>query len=245
MDALEYQQAFMVRLASDPQVGSLFEFLPDVFFFAKNREGRFVMANRLFFEKCGLSRLEELLGRTDHDFFPPDRAERYIKDDTYVMRTGNRIVNRIEPAPEMDGRNNLFVTSKVPLFDREGGVIGLAGIARDLNESKSNLEPYSVFTTVVEYINRHFAEPLDVPVLARMAGMSVSQFERKFRRLFQMTPRHYLIQVRVNHACRALLETADTISRIAQDSGFYDHSHLTRQFKRMKGVTPQEYRRIH
>lgn len=78
--------------------------------------------------------------------------------------------------------------------------------------------------------------------LARLAGLSVSQLDRRFKRLFQMTPREFVLRVRLNAACRMLASTEDSITDIALRTGFYDQSHFTKHFRRQIGVTPRSYR---
>ena len=85
----------------------------------------------------------------------------------------------------------------------------------------------------------------DIKSLAKMAGVSQSQFERRFNRIFGTTPYEYLLRVRIA-AARALLENSErTIADIACETGFYDHSHFTRTFKRIVGISPGRYRAIH
>ncbi len=223
----------------------LFEHLPDVYFFAKNREGRFTMANQLFVEQCGQIDKSAVLGRTDYDFFPKDRADLYVHDDNWVMTTGRSMVNRVELAPDRNLSLNLFVTTKIPLRDEAGNINGLAGIARDLNLSKQSVKPFTQMEKVIDHIHSKCQEQIRIPDLARLACMSLSQFERKFKDLFQLTPQEYIIEIRLNRACKQIASTEHTFSEIAQDCGFYDHSHFTRKFVEHFDITPSEYRRRH
>lgn len=234
---------FLEELGGTARLELAFEYLPDVLFFAKNRQGQFVMANRLFCEKCGARSEQELLGKTDRDYFPRETADRYARDDRKVLRTGQPIVNRIEAAPEAARAANLSIACKIPLYGRDGSIVGLAGFARDLKRPPPRRPPATSLSAAVEHLEAHYAEPLEIPKLAALAAMSVSRFERKFKQVFQLTPQQYLIQLRIHRACRQLVETQDTISGVAQDSGFYDHSHFTRQFTRTMGCTPKAYRR--
>jgi len=79
--------------------------------------------------------------------------------------------------------------------------------------------------------------------LARRAGLSASQLQREFRRLFGMTVGDYVLRLRLLMAQRRLRLTTDAAGRIAIDCGFYDQAHFTRAFKRHTGQTPLEYRR--
>ncbi|MEI6516767.1 MAG: AraC family transcriptional regulator, partial [bacterium] len=94
----------------------------------------------------------------------------------------------------------------------------------------------------LEHINTHYHEDISIRILAEMAHLSVSQFERKFKKTFQLTPVRHIIQVRIKAAKQLLVSTSKKISTIAQDTGFYDHSHFTREFIRETGFTPRDYR---
>jgi len=244
MSPNESQSIFLDKLRDANDLRGLFEHLPGVFFFAKDQDGRFVMANELFVRQCGLNREEALIGRTDMDFFPRDRALLYRQDDERVIRSNRPLVNRVELAPETDGSTNWVATTKIPLHDREGQVAGLAGVARQLHRTQAPPHALKDLAPVVEHLRAHYREPTDIQALAGMAGMSLSRFERRFKHLFHMTPTRYIQQLRISLACRLLAETLDSIARIAQDSGFYDHSHFTRVFRRQMGLPPLRYRKL-
>ena len=79
--------------------------------------------------------------------------------------------------------------------------------------------------------------------LARFAGMSVRGFQRHFKKAFQLTPSAYLRQFRIGKVCQLLVETDETITTIALESGFSDHSHMSREFTRAMSTTPGAYRK--
>ena len=81
--------------------------------------------------------------------------------------------------------------------------------------------------------------------LAIVAGLSISQFDRRFRDAFGQTPSRFLIRYRLTRASQRLVDSDYTISRIAQEVGFYDHSHFTREFRNMFGTSPGRYRKEH
>ncbi len=108
----------------------LMNHIPDVIYF-KDTEGRFVMVNQTH-AKCQGLKPEDLIGKTDADLFPKKRAEMITKDDLYVMKTGKPIIDKIESAMRRDGTYNYVSTTKVPMHDDKGKIIGLMGITRDI-----------------------------------------------------------------------------------------------------------------
>lgn len=221
----------------------LVELLPDIAFFVKNRDSEFIYANARFVRMMGAARLEELLGRTDFDFSPRDLAEAFVRDDRMVMRTGRPLVNKVELVPNEDGTIRWHVTSKVPLRDERGEIVGVAGYTRDLQRAGATLRRYSELSPVMEYIERHLAERIRARDLAEIAHLSVSQFERRFRRTFHMTPRQYILRARIGAACRMLARSEAKLTEVALACGFYDHSHLSHHFRRAVGIPPGAFRR--
>ena len=144
MESARLQAEFYRQLAPDEQIVRLFDLLPEVSFFIKNRKGQFIALSLNKFEHCGVLREEDAVGKTDHDFFPAARADAYRADDLAVMDSGQPIVNRMEAAPETLGSPRLVATSKIPLRDRRGRVIGIAGFSRPVAElgGDSDLSEY-------------------------------------------------------------------------------------------------------
>jgi PAS domain S-box-containing protein len=243
MDALKLKSDFMERMHSPLQMQELFNHLPDIYYFVKDRQGRFVMANDTFVRQCGAASEAEIIGKTDFDFFPMGRAEGYVKDDQHVMGTGENIIDRVELAPDPGNSINWFITTKVPVYAHSGEIIGLAGTARDISRAGLALRPYTEMREVLEYVRDNFSEPIEVKRLAAIVHLSVSQFERRFRKVFQISPLKHIMNVRIRAASLRLTTTNDTIAAIALDCGFYDHSHFTRNFRKLMGVSPKEYRK--
>jgi PAS domain S-box-containing protein len=104
--------------------------------FWKDVEGRFLGGNQNFLRDLRLSTLDQLVGKTDHDFgFLPEQIDFFRKCDQEVMQRGTALLDIEEPQDQPDGTHTLL-TSKVPLRDRDGRVIGLLGIYVDITERK-------------------------------------------------------------------------------------------------------------
>ncbi|MCO8121657.1 AraC family transcriptional regulator [Stieleria sp. TO1_6] len=240
MEKTPLRQAFFDRLAPGQQVLQLFDLLPDVSFFVKDEGGRFMALNRRGCEYCGVLSESEAIGKTDHDFFPAVRADEYRLDDLQVLQKGEAIINRIESAPEEAGSPRLVTTSKIPLRNRRGRVIGVAGFSRQVERMQSGTA--DSMASVIEYLHQHYRQDIATGKLAEMAGLSISHFERRFRLAFGASPRQYLIRVRIENAASMLRETDRSVTEIAQCCGFYDHAHFSRSFRRLMNRSPSAYR---
>lgn len=224
------------------QLQQLFDYLPGVYFVVKNREGRVMMANGVAVQLCGLAGESEMIGKTDYDLFSKARADEYVKDDRHVLESGESLIDKVELAPDPHNSINWFVTTKVPLYSNNGEIIGVACIARNMTDAYEKLRPYAEMNDVLEYVRANHAQPIKVEELAKIAHLSTSQFERRFQKVFQITPTRHILNVRIQAACNLLATTNNTIASIALDSGFYDHSHFIRSFRSVMKCAPSEYR---
>jgi AraC-like DNA-binding protein len=225
------------------QFRHLFDHLPGTLFFAKNRDGELMAGNPTFVARCGFTTEAEMVGLTDASIFPPRLAAKYRRDDEQVIAEGKPLLGIIELFPNANGKPEWFITDKLPLFDKSGAVCGLCGTVRSYEAQRAAIRPYLELASVADHLKLHFREKLDVPALAKLVHMSVRQFERKFRATFKMTPRDYMIRMRVIEACELLVRTDLPVTTIALEAGFYDHSDFARQFRRHLGQTASQYRR--
>lgn len=105
--------------------------------FWKDRESRYLGANRRFLDNVHLDRLEDLLGKTDFDFpGEPVNATRYQTDDHEVIASGQPKLDFEEPGRSSDGADLWFQTSKVPLIDADGCITGVLGVYTDITRQK-------------------------------------------------------------------------------------------------------------
>ena len=242
LDPRRLSRNFLSRIESPAGFDVLFEHLSDVYFFVKDGEGRFVRANQGFVKLLRATREDEVIGAKDADFFPADLAENYMRDDREVIRTSEPIIDKVELVRNPDGSIDWFCTTKLPLFDRKGLAIGVCGITRDVKKMNTNNARFMSWAPVLETMLNDYAQPLSTAALASKVSLSVSQFNRQFRKKFHTTPRAYLTNVRMNAACHLLVSTDLPISDISLQTGFYDQSHFSNQFVRHRGLPPSQFR---
>ncbi|MBW3541256.1 MAG: response regulator [Planctomycetes bacterium] len=109
--------------------------LPDAIYF-KDAESRFLRVSRALAEKLGEQDPQNVVGKCDADYFPPDYASRAAEDERRMMEREMSLVGKEECPRWPDGSVTWVSTTKVPLHDREGRVIGTFGISRDISELK-------------------------------------------------------------------------------------------------------------
>ena len=100
-----------------------------------------------------------------------------------------------------------------------------------------------IFDDILTYIDTHYHESLEVGQLATNCHLSYSQFSRQFKLLYGYSCKEYINYVRINKAQDLLLFTDADLTSISTAVGFSDSSHLIKQFKQFKQLTPYQYKK--
>ena len=116
---------------------ALLDNIPDAIYF-KDRQNKIIKVNKFYAEGVGL-KPEEVIGKTDFDFFPAEQAERMFNDDNRILSSGKPLVGEIERTLLSNGTWNQVITTKIPMHSKSGEIIGTMGITRDMT-NYANLE---------------------------------------------------------------------------------------------------------
>ncbi len=224
---------------------ALFDDLPGVSFFVKDREHRLVMVNEGFLPRLGLSQ-EELFGMTDFDLFPARLAEHFRRDDREIFENKLPKLNILELVFNRQGLPDWYLTNKYPLFNDRGEVVGLMGTVRPYGEAEKKelkWERDDEIGRAVNHVRNHFREEICIGDLVRVSELSHRKLHRGFVELFGIAPMQFITRTRIEAACDDLLATKKKLSVIARENGFYDQSSFTQLFRRQMNVTPLKYRK--
>jgi PAS domain S-box-containing protein len=113
----------------------LIDGLPDNMFI-KDRRSRFLISNLAHVRTLGANHLDEVVGKTDLDIFPPELSRQYYQDEQKLMESGSSLNCEETVVNPQTGEKRWLQTTKVPLRDLQGKIIGLMGINRDITELK-------------------------------------------------------------------------------------------------------------
>ena len=231
-----------------PEVIELFDYLEDTPLWMKDEAGHYEWANVAFLLNFGVKSRAEIIGRTDYDFCTEVLANQYRIDDERVLR-GERILSRVELVGRFNHTARWCVTSKVPLRDVKGRIVGTAGVTRPLcqpeapgNGSTSAAPAGTPLSVAIRFISQNYADRITNEDLAKACGLSVRAFERQFQAAYNVSPHDYIRQLRVRMSCGALVFSRKTLAEVASEYGFADQSHFTKEFRRFMAETPRAYR---
>lgn len=113
---------------------TLVDLMPS-FVYVKDKESRFLMANKACAQYMGAASPNELIGKTDFDFYDPESSAAFRSDEIAVL-AGTPILNKIEYNISDSNTQSILLTSKIPFQDDKGNIIGLVGISYDITEMK-------------------------------------------------------------------------------------------------------------
>ena len=132
---------------------TLIDNVPDLIY-VKDTGGRFLLVNKANMRSLGADMLEDIMGKTDFDFFPKELSEQYSADERAIFTSGQPLVNHEEPYVEpQTGATRWFLTTKVPFHDSQGNIIGLVGINHDITVRKQAEEQLKQAKEELEELN--------------------------------------------------------------------------------------------
>lgn len=134
--------------------------------FWKDRDSVYLGCNKLFANDAGLEHPHELIGKTDYDMGWAEQADLYRADDKLVMESRNPKLNYEEPQTTPDGDKIWLETSKIPLTNNDGQVIGMLGSYSDITERKNS-----------QKVLEEYKSTLEVQVKERTAALEASNKE--------------------------------------------------------------------
>lgn len=238
------REAWMATLEPTRLFQRLFDHIPGVYFFAKNKSGYLMFASQGLMQRYRMPDDSEIIGRTDFDLNPDTMAQAYVDDDRRLLAGKAEVIERIELWWDSQGIPDWFLVTKLPLYDKRRRVQGVMGTLRRPDEAERQLPVFQTVAQAVEIIRRDFSKPLLIEEVARSCGQSLRQLQRRFQSAFGITPQEFLIKTRVLAAVRLLEETTLSASQIAAQCGFVDASSFTQHFRKRTGESPAAYRRM-
>jgi PAS domain S-box-containing protein len=230
-----------MSLSAYLSMAELLDMAPSTLYCVKDLDGRYLAVNNAFVERTGRSSRRDVVGKLAADLFPGELAIRYHQQDDDIRELRQTLRDELELITEANGRVAWYLTTKQPIFQGEE-LVAIAVVSNALG-SPAALGAEHPLRPVVVFIREHVAQPMTVEDLAERAALPLRQFERMMRRTFGLPTKQYITQVRVLAATELLRAGSLPLADVAVRCGWYDQSAFSKQFTKVVGVTPGEYRR--
>ena len=135
IDITAKKKAEATARSQEDRINQLINTITDRVYF-KDLESRMIMVNQQILDENGIKDVSELSGIADGRFFPAELAAKYREEERLLMESGRPLVNAEEFQILKDGTSRWMLTTKVPMRDEKGTIIGLMGISRDITDLK-------------------------------------------------------------------------------------------------------------
>jgi AraC-like DNA-binding protein len=234
---------FFQELGDFRQVLDALDRIPGAMFMIKNLDSRYIYMSRGLREAIHLGPDFDVTGKTDFDLFPKLIAQSFRQNDLSVFTHGEPLMNEVHAVGFFAHVMKWAYSSKFPLRNRMGEVIGLITINELYNDVMGEDAELNRLLPALKHIIENYAQRITIADLAKRCSYSESQFARLFKQHMRMTAYTFVEQIRIHHAIEALKHSATSIIQIALDCGFHDHSAFVKRFKIFTGTTPLRFRR--
>ena len=155
---------------------SLIEGLPE-HVYVKDTDGHFLVVNPSSARFFGAASPEDVIGKTDYDFFPAEAAVSFQQEEQSLFRSGSAIVNREAQVVDQNGQTRWVVTSKVPLCDDDGKIIALVGINFDITRRKRNEQQLQALNQDLAQSQRELLKAMEELKVAQMQVVDMAKME--------------------------------------------------------------------
>ena len=156
------QRSTELALAKERKLlSTLMEHLPDNIYF-KDLDSRFIAVNRAMSRWAGLNDPAELIGKSDQDLFTSEHSQRALEDEREIIRTGKPLINREEKETWPDREDTWVSTTKMPLLDADGRIIGTFGLSRDITQLKKLENTLSGERNLLRSVINNIPDPIFV-----------------------------------------------------------------------------------
>jgi len=146
---------------------TLIDSIPD-YIYIKDREHRFIVNNKAHMNLFGLESQDEVVGKTDLDFFPKDLAGKFHAVERKIMETGKGFINEEGYNIDEAGNKRWFLSTKLPVYNNSVEIIGLVGVHRNITEQKelekekSKKDKLEAINNMIVTINHEMNQPLSI-----------------------------------------------------------------------------------
>lgn len=225
-------------------LAELFDSTPDMAFFVKDAQGRYIAVNDSLVLRHGWREKRDVIGKRSSDICEGDLGIIPTQQDERVIRTGKALLNQLEMQWYRPPVMTWCLTTKLPMRDAEGNITGLIGFSKDVRTLVEPEEIPAAFAKALAEFEDHLSPDVTPTWFAEKCQLTARRMATLTKKVFDLTPGQFIAKIRIDAATRLLRETGLSVSEIAHQCGFYDHSAFTRAFRKATGTTPRSFRQL-
>ncbi len=207
---------------------ALIDNMPD-FIYIKDHSSRFVLANKRVANNHGLKSGNQMIGKTDHDYYPKELANKYYRNEQEIMKTGEPLIGIEEKCLNEKGEEIYLSTTKIPLRDKKGNITGIVGIGRDITIRKNAEMKMVEHSERLQEVNTLLEEKQE-------------EIQQQAEELAAQTKHLQRTNLELEKLTVALRET-DNVALILDAKGNFEW--VNKSFQRVYGQTLEEFMRDH
>lgn len=225
-------------------LAELFDSTHDMAFFVKDAQGRYVAVNDSLVQRHGWREKSDVIGKRSSDICEGELGTVPSQQDQRVLRTGKALLNQLEMQWYRPPALTWCLTTKLPMRDADGKIVGLIGFSKDVRTMVDPEEIPAAFAKALAEFEQHLYPDVTPVWFAEKCELTARRLATLIRKVFDLTPGQFIAKMRIDAATRLLRETDLSVSDVAHQCGFYDHSAFTRAFRKATGTTPRSFRQL-
>ena len=238
------QAAFFAQTDDGEPLRRLFEHIPHLRFFAKDRAGRLIAVNDCFALRRSSLRAEHLLGRSDWQVHPPLIARRLRENDLRIMEGhGPHRFPAELLFQSTSGYLDWGKTIKLPMVDTAGDVLGILGISQPCPPPPPVQACLKPFQQAALKIVKERGRAVSAGEISASVGLPPRRLQSLVQDAYGVPIRELSLQARFVAALALLTDRSRSVGELAIEFGFTDQSSFTRHCRRLTGLAPKQIRR--
>ncbi len=203
---------------------TLIDNMPD-FIYLKDTDSKFIVANQRLIDVHNLKSRDQLIGKSDHDFYPKELADKYKSNEQTIIHTGKPLINHEERSLDEKGNMIYLSTTKIPLHDADGTIIGIVGIGRDITDKRKTEEKLLDHADQLQQINALLEEKQE-------------EVQQQAEELSAQADNLRLINQELEKLSAAVSETDNVVIILDEDGNF---EWVNNSFTRVYGYTLDQF----
>ena len=207
---------------------TLIDNMPD-HIYIKDRSSKFILANQKIARTHGLRSGKEMIGKSDHDFYPRELADKYYRNEQDIIRSGEPLIGIEEKALDEAGNEIYLSTTKIPFRDGDGNITGIVGIGRDITTRKQAETKLLEHTEELQHVNALLEEKQE-------------EVQHQAEELAAQAENLQMVNLELEKLTVAVSET-DNVVLILDAEGNFEW--VNKSFTRVYGLTLEQYIRKH